>query len=153
MDRHFTNRHHQPDELIVGNLYFPYTVNDLLVGDELILVVVIEERYQQMLFFPADHAGYEIYLPHGVYSFLVLLVDIGLDDLLEADILAIGLPSALDLSGIDDINVESYDDIWGLLIDEPLQVGYGGPFYLDFVLLDTLEHPEFPSTLWELFSD
>jgi hypothetical protein len=154
VDKGFTTRQNQPGELIVGNFYFPYTVNYLLTGEELVLVIVTEEMNQQVLFFLADQEGYELFLPHGAYSFLVLLVAMaGIDDPFYADILAIGLPSAVDLSGIEDLLVEEYDDIWTLLIHEPLGVSYGGPFYLDFVLLDTFEHPELPDTLWQLFAN
>lgn len=157
IDRNFTTSINLPDELIFGNLYIPYSVANLLTGAELVLGVIIEEMTDQLLFFTADTEGYEIYLPHGIYSFLVLLVDvefIDLGDPLDADILAVGLPSAIDLTGIDDLTVEDYDDVvWDLLVDEPYQVGSGGPFYLDFIMLDTLEHPELPSQLWELFGD
>lgn len=153
VDKGFTVKQNVPDELIVGNFYFPYTVNNLLSGQELILVVVVDEGSQQVFFFPADYEGYELFLPHSAYSFLVLLVDVdGVNDPLYGDILAFGLPSAVDLSGIEDLLLEDYDDIWKLLIGDPLKVGYGGPFYLDFVLLDTFEHPEFPGSLLELFA-
>lgn len=153
VDRRFTTRQNQPNELIVGNFYLPHMVDDMLTGEEVALVIVIEELSQHVLFFPADRGGYELFLPHGIYSFLVLLMDmVDIDDPLYADILAVGLPSAVDLSGIDDLLVEDYDDVWELFVDEPLRVSYGGPFYLDFVLLDTFEHPEIPDTLWEFFA-
>ncbi len=152
VDQTFTASPYVESETVFGNLYIPDTVSPLLLGDELALVVVVEEQTEQVWVFPTFvETGYEITLPHGFYSFFVLLLDSDVEDLMDAEILAIGFPSDFDLSDIDELTLEDQDDVWDLLIFEPLPVSYGGPYFLDFLLLDTLENPDFPNFLWELF--
>jgi hypothetical protein len=156
IDRNFTSANYQTSELIYGNFYIPYSLNEILSDEEIALVLINEHRSDQFFFFTTDTGGYELYLPHGFYSFIVLIIDsefIDFVDPLDSDIMAIGLPSAIDLSGISDLSLDNYDDIWDFLIDEPIYVSHGGPYYLDFIMLDTDVHPEFPDTLWELFEE
>ncbi len=154
VDRNFTASAYVASELIFGNFYIPDTVEILMTGEELALVVVIEVQTQNMLFFPADPGfEYELYLPHGVYSFFVLLLDTDVDDLMDAEIFAIGFPSAVDMSNIEDFQLQTHDDVWELLDFDAYPVDFGGPYYLDFILIDTLDEPEFPTFLFELFLD
>lgn len=149
--RDFTVRHGEQYELIVGNLYVPFSVSEIMTGAEIVLVLVVEERQQNVLLFAADIEGYAIYLPHGLYSFYVFLMDADEDDLFDALIHAVGLPSGLDLSDVDTIDLEDHDDVWELVDTAPTPVLPGGPYYLDFILIDTLEVPEFPMFFSELF--
>jgi hypothetical protein len=149
--REFIVDEYQEVELIFGNLYLPEPLSEYLYGDEIALVLIVEEIEPEAVLFEADlDYGYEIYLPHGIYSFYVFVVDPDLDDLFDAEIYAIGLPSSLDLSGVEELTLEDADDIWEYLIDSPIPVSEGGPYYLDFILLDTDEVPEFPKSFSEL---
>lgn len=156
IEKKFTVSQFQEHETLFGNLYMPDTIEDLLVGGEIALVLVVEERYQEVLLFEADmDMGYQIDLPYGIYSIFVFIVDTDVDDLFDAMIYAIGFPCAehLDLSGIDTITAEDHEDIWNLVDDSPIKITRGGPFYLDFILVDTLEVPEFPQFFSEFLEE
>ncbi len=143
----------QASELVYGDLYLPQSIQDILVGDETAIVLVIEEAQSQVLLFTADvDNGYAINLPHGNYYFYTFIVDSDADDLLNAMIYAVGFPSGIDLSTIDRFTLDDHDDIWDYVNDVPYEIGPGGPYYLDFILIDTDEVPDFPvyfSELWE----
>jgi hypothetical protein len=151
--RDFTVQRGTAHELIVGNLYLPASVREILAGDEIVLVLVIEETQQGTYLFAADVAGYAIELPHGIYSFYIFLVDADADDLFDALIHAVGFPTGIDLSDSEGFELKSHDDIWTLVDNSPITVLPGGPYSLDFILIDTLEVPEFPMFFAELFED
>ena len=67
-------------------------------------------------------------------------------------IYAIGFPCAegIDLSDIDTITAEDHEDIWDILDDSPVKIIRGGPFYLDIIMIDTEEIPEFPQFFSEI---
>lgn len=144
----------QEYETLFGDFYIPDTIADIITGDEIALVLVIEEHYQQVLLFEADlDTGYQIDLPHGVYSVCVFLVDGDADDLFDAMIYAVGFQCAehIDLSDISTITVSDHEDIWDMLDDSPIEMTWHGPFYLDFILIDTEQIPEFPLFFSEFF--
>lgn len=150
----FTVPRAQPHEQIVGKLYYPSTISDIMWGDEVALMLFVEETGGQALLFAADpDAGYEVYLPHGLYSCHVLLMDGDSDDFLDAEIYAIGFPCVVDLSGIEQFQLDDPEDVWGIVSDLPHEITWGGPYRLDFVLVDTSEFPEFPMFFSELLVD
>ena len=113
--REFTVSTYQEYESLSGNLYIHSTLGEL--EDAVALVLVIEETTQQMVLFEADvDMGYEIDLPHGVYSIIIFLLDPEAEDLFSAEIYAIGFPCAgdIDLSGIGSFSVDDYEDVWEL---------------------------------------
>jgi len=64
----------------------------MVLGDEVPLVLIVEETHDQVFLFEADlETGYEIYLPHGSYSFYVFLVE---KDEKGAVATSIGLPNS-----------------------------------------------------------
>lgn len=141
---------YQVSELLYGNLYLPDTITDY-IGDPIPLVLIIEEIHQQVLFFAADlEAGYEVYLPHGIYSFFVFLMDADSEEFMDAEIHAVGFPSAVDLSDIARIDVDEHDDIWDIVISDPIEITSGGPYSLGFILIDTDREPELPRYFYEL---
>ncbi|MCB0180193.1 MAG: hypothetical protein KDI62_18325 [Anaerolineae bacterium] len=151
IDRKFTVPKRQIKALVFGDLYLPDTITDIITNDEIPLILIIEENQQQTLLFPADlENGYEIYLPQGRYSFYVFLMDLGVDDFLDAEIYAIGLPSREDLSDIRRIDVANHNDIWSIVSEAPIVISGGGKYYLDFILLDTDRVPEFPNFFGDL---
>jgi hypothetical protein len=140
-------------EWLFGRFYIPPDVNDQLTGEELALVLVVEEHQQQVLLFVADlDNGYEIELPYGTYSFYAFLVDATVDDLFDALIYAVGLPSQVDLSGFDTFVLEEGTTYFDLVQDVPYDITAGGPFYLDFVMIDPVNVPGFPQFFSELLS-
>lgn len=150
--REFAVAPYQQYETLFGNLYLPETLQDWIEDDEIVLVLVIEETGQQVMLFEADMNGYEIDLPHGNYSIFIFLMDPTEEDFLYAEIYAIGFPCAehIDLSNIGSFSTERYEDIWDFLDASPRQITRGGPFYLDFILIDTDEEPNFPKSFSEL---
>ena len=140
-------------ETLFGDLYLPETLQDFLLGDEIVLVLVIGEDNHEVILFEADiDTGYEIDLQHGLYSIFVFVMDPEEQDFLNATIFAVGLPCAedIDLSGIESFFLDEDEDIWNLVDLIPVEITRGGPFYLDFILFDTEQEPEFPLSLSEL---
>jgi hypothetical protein len=153
VERSLTVSRSQRYETLFGKLYVPDTIEDLLGGDEIALVLVIEERSQQAFLFETNlDEGYQIDLPYGIYSVFVFIVDSDEEDLFDAMIYAIGFPCAedIDLSDIDHITAEDHEDIWDIIDDSPVKITRGGPFYLDIILIDTEEIPEFPQFFSEI---
>lgn len=154
--KELTVSQYQEYQSLFGNLYIPDTIRNLMVGDEVALVLVIEETNQEVFLFEADvNKGYKIDLPHGVYSIFVFIVDAKAEDLFDALIYAVGFPCAedIDLSGIQSISVDNQEDILDLIDDTPIEITRGRPFYLDFILIDTDKIPEFPQFFSELLED
>ena len=153
VQKEFTVPEYQEYELILGNFFMTPMLMALLVDTEVPLVLIIEETQQQVFLFEADlDEGYEIDLAHGIYSFYVFLVDRGETDLLNSAIHAVGLPSRIDLSGVEDSLVED-EDVWNLVEDSPIEITRGGPYNLDFVLIDVDELPEFPKVFSQLWGE
>ncbi len=154
VDRGFTVPRAQPHAQVTGELYCPGTISESLYGDEVALMLIVEETEGQALLFAVDLDGeYELVLPHGLYSSYILLMDTEADDFLDAEIYAIGFPSAVDLSGIDQFTLEDPEHVWDMVSDAPWEVTWGGPYRLDFILIDTEEIQGFPRFLAELIED
>jgi hypothetical protein len=153
--KELTVSQYQEYQTLVGNLYIPDTIQNLMVGDEVVLVLVIEETNQEVFLFEADVEGYKVDLPHGVYSIFVFIVDARVEDLFDALIYAVGFPCAEDinLSDKQSISVDNHEDIWDLIDETPIEITRGGPFYLNFILIDTDEVPEFPQFFSEFLED
>ncbi len=146
----FTIPSYLEEELIIGNFYLDFILEIMVLGDEVPLVLIVEETHEQVFLFEADlETGYEIYLPHGTYSFYVFLVEKDEKELLNAEIYAVGFPSRIDLSLADTSQQEDID-AWELADDTPIEVTHSGPFMLDFVLIDVDELPNFPKYFSEL---
>ena len=124
----------QQSGTLFGSLYLPGTLQDRIQGDEIVLVLVIREDNQQVYLFETDMGGYEIDLPLGTYSISVFMVDPEEDDLFQAEIYAIGLPTAegVDLTGIESLSAQSYDDMHSLVSDAPVHVIPGRTVLLGF---------------------
>lgn len=150
----FTVPHHQVSELVVGTFYIPDSLEGVLRGDEVTLVLIVEQATQQVLFFAADlEAGYEVHLPHGIYSFFVFLMDSTANDFWDAEIYATGFPCTENLSGFGTIFTDDPDDIWNIVDDCPLAILSGGPYALDFILIDNESVPELPMFFSEILDN
>ena len=146
VEREFTSFEPQNQELVIGRLFLPHTILNVLSGDEIPLVLIIEEEEQQVVFFTADLIeGFEIYLPHAIYSIYVFLMDSSADNFQEAEIYAIGFPSSVDLSSVTEFSLED------IVYDAPIGIISGGSNILDIILVDTDQVPEFPRYFSELF--
>lgn len=142
---------------LFGNLYLPETLQNELVGDEIALVLVVGEgrNNDQTMLFEADiNNGYVIDLPFGLYSIFVFLLDPSAQDLLRAQIYAVGFPNAenVNLTGIGFIDVEKYDDIWTLVDLSPVRMMSRQPSFLDFILFDTAVETNLPVTFAEMLA-
>ncbi len=127
-----------------------------MVGDEIALVLVIEENNQQIFLFEADiNVGYEIDLPYGIYSIYVFLMDPEGPNLFDAAIYAIVFHCAehIDLSRIGSFSLAEYDNVWDLVDEIPIKITIGGPFYLDFILIDSDVEPDLPKSFSELLKE
>jgi hypothetical protein len=139
-------------ETVFGDFYIPLSVNNLLDGDEITLMMIIDEINQQPLIFEADlNQGYQVELPHSDYSFLAFLLDPDADSLYDALVYAVGLPSIADLTQIEEFYTDQHDDIFSFVTMDPLGVYGGGPYYLDFIMIDTDYVPEFPPFFGQFF--
>jgi hypothetical protein len=141
----FTVPTYQRYEVLFGDLYLDDTVRELLSGDEIPLVAIVEENQQQVLLFDTDLDGYEVDLPQGVYSICVFLVDADASTLFDSQVYAIGFPSAIDLSDAGGgFELDYYEDVWQIIDSSPVEIKEGGPYYLDFVVVDTTRLAENP---------
>lgn len=148
INREFTvSKQTQAYELITGKIYRPASISNFLTGYEIPLVLIIEETRREVLLFKTDlYLDYEIRLSHGIYSFFLLLMDSNSVDFYDAEIYAIGFPSTIDLSNTGQIYIRSHEDIWNWIDDSPQEITAGGPYILDFILVDTIEIPNFPQS-------
>ena len=140
---------------LFGNLYLPDTIQEILVGNEIALVLVVGENNDQVFLFEADiDNGYKIDLPFGLYSVFVFILDPTASDIFDAEIYAVGLPNAEDvnLTGIGSIDVENYEDIWSLVDMSPVRITSSQPSFLDFILFDTAVEKELPRSFSEIFA-
>lgn len=149
----FIDPRYQDYELILGEFYMT-PLSEALWSELVVpLVVVIEETTQQIVLFEADlEGGYEIELIPGIYSFYVLLVDRDASTLWDAEITALGLPSKMDLSSSEELP-EDDEDLLDFVDESPREITPGGPYILDFVLIDTDVLPEVPKYFSELFEE
>jgi len=147
---------YRPTGTIFGNLYFADTLQESLIGDEIVLVLVIGEDNDQFFLFEADlEHGYQIDLPLGLYSFFVFVLDPTAVDLFDAEIFGMGFPNAydIDLSGIHTVTLQDYEDIWSMIDTAPVRIASFDPSYLDFIVLNTAEEVDLPRSFSELFQD
>ena len=146
----------QQSGTLFGNFYLPESIQDLIEGDEIVLVLVVGADNEQTYLFEADIThGYEIDLPFGFYTVFVFVIDPEADDLFDAEIFAVGFPTAehIDLTGTDAFTLQDYDDIWDFVDLAPVKITRGGPFYLDFILFDTEVETDLPVSFSELFEE
>ena len=139
---------------INGRLFLPTSVGDTLMGDEIPLVLIVEETGQQTFLFEVElEAEFSIYLPPGIYSFYVFLMDSTSHDFYSAEIFAIGFPAKGGFSAVSDFELDDHDDIWNFIEDSPFDVTDPGMFNMDFILLDTAMVPEFPNYFSDMLGD
>lgn len=153
--KNVTGLQYQQTGTLFGKLYLPDTIQDALVGDEIALVLVIGEDNDQVFLFGADIInGYMIDLPFGLYSVFVFILDPTAVDLFDAEIYAVGFPNAenVNLTGVDFIDVENYNDIWSLVDMSPVRIVNSQPCFLDFILFDTDVETELPRSFSEIFA-
>jgi len=155
ISKNITGIQYQQSGTLFGKLYLPDTLQNTLVGDEVALVLVIGEDNDQVLLFEADmYNGYVIDLPFGLYSVFTFVLDPTAVDLFSAEIYGVGLPNAehIDLTGIDFIDVDNYDDILDLVDLSPVRIFSTQPCFLDFIVFDTDVETDLPRTFSEIFA-
>lgn len=151
--REATVRRNQAAETLYVRFFISQGLADALFGDELALVMVYDHASQEALLFAANvEGGCELFLPRGIYSVCAFLVDSEADDLYEAEIYALGLPSRYDMRRMESFTLDNADDVWQIVNDEPLQVASRGPFALDLIMLDPTV-VDFPETFSDLIED
>jgi hypothetical protein len=141
---------------LFGNFYLPHTIQDLIQVDDASLVLIVGADNEQTYLFEVDlRHGYEIDLPFGFYSIYVFVIDPEADDLLDADILAVGFPTAehIDLTDTEALTLQECANIWDIVDLIPVKITRDGPCYVDFILFDTEVETALPFSFSELFEE
>lgn len=106
----------EPPLMVAGSFFGEEFLDDVLVGDETVLLLAFDEDHQELYLFEFDLDGYAISLWPGNYSFYAIIVDPVLDE----EILGVGYPA---LDSLDDPN--------------PISLSGYGHIGLDILIFDT----------------
>jgi hypothetical protein len=149
INRNFTPSRQTYYENLFGNFYIPYTIGNILCGSEVFIVLLFDQMEQQVLLFEADIGGYDIELPYGNYYSYVFLMDGEDPNFFDAEIYAVGFPCArhIDLSHVENFETRN---IWGLVDSGSIRINRGGPFVLDFIMIDTYQEQHLPQYFSEI---
>lgn len=132
-------------EFVFGNLFLPDTIQELLSGDKVLLLMVYRKTTRNLLLSKLDaDTGYMLDLPHGLYSFFVLVLDAGARDLLDSRIYAVGIPCKENLNRpeLEKFYLEHPADILEFVDPAPIEIKRGGPFYLNLIVIGTEKIPD-----------
>lgn len=152
----FTASTYEEYEFVFGNLFLPDTVQELLSGDKVLLLMVYGKTTRNLLLSELDaETGYMLDLPHGLYSFFALVLDAGARDLLDSRIYAVGLPCKANLNSpeLEKFYIEHPADILEFVDPAPINIKCGGPFYLNLILIDAEKIPDCPMLFSEFLQE
>lgn len=152
----FTASTYEEYEFVFGNLFLPDTVQELLSGDKVLLLMVYRKTTRNLLLSELDaETGYMLDLPHGLYSFFALVLDAGARDLLDSRIYAVGLPCKANLNSpeLEKFYIEHPADILEFVDPAPINIKCGGPFYLNLILIDAEKIPDCPMLFSEFLQE
>lgn len=138
---------------VTGRFYLPDSIAEELLGDEVALLLAIEETGEDSFLFEVNiKSGYQLDLPYGIYSFYVFLLDGYAENFFEATLYAMGLPVNVALPDVDELDLDDNNYVWNLVDDVPLDLSPEYDSYLiDFVFIDSLMLPGQPNSISELF--
>lgn len=152
----FTSSTCEECEFVFGNLFLPDTVQELLTGDKVLLLMVYRKKTRDLLLSELEaDTRYMLDLPHGLYSFFALVLDAGARDLLNSRIYAIGLPCKENLNRPEHERffLENPADIREFVDPAPIDIKRGGPFYLNLIMIDAEKIPDYPMLFSEFLQE
>lgn len=136
---------------IGGRLFFPDELSQLVSDGDIVLALVLDVHFDRLALFQADpDVEFLLTLEPGSYLFYMFVLAPDADDIYASSIDGVGFPSAIDLSSIDNILLDNYEDVGALIDDRPIDLPPGGPYQQDFVVLDALDLEDVPDTLDQL---
>jgi hypothetical protein len=133
-------------EFVFGNVFLSDTTQELLTKDRVLILIVYSKTTQNLLLSElAVDIRYMIDLPHGKYSFFVLILDAKAKSLLDSKIYAIGFPCKGDLNNpeLENVYLEHPFNTRDFIDATPIEIKHGGPFYINLIVMDTSEIPDF----------
>ncbi|AKB77385.1 hypothetical protein MSHOH_0902 [Methanosarcina horonobensis HB-1 = JCM 15518] len=152
----FTASTYEDCEFVFGNLFLPDTVQELLSRDKVLILMVYRKTTRNLLLSELEaDARYMLDLPHGLYSFFVLVLDAGAKDLLDSRIYAVGLPCKENLNRpeLEKFYLEHPADIREFVDSAPIDIKRGGPFYLNLIMIDAEKIPDCPMLFSEFLQE
>lgn len=152
----FTDSTCEECEFVFGNFFLPDTVQELLTGDKVLLLMVYRKKTRDLLLSELEaDTRYMLDLPHGLYSFFALVLDAGARDLLNSRIYAIGLPCKENLNRPEHERffLENPADIREFVDPAPIDIKRGGPFYLNLIMIDAEKIPDYPTLFSEFLQE
>ncbi|HIH73964.1 MAG TPA: hypothetical protein HA306_01285 [Methanosarcina sp.] len=143
-------------EFVFGNLFLPDTVQELLSGDKVLLLMVYGKKTRNLLLSELDaDTRYMLDLPHGLYSFFALVLDAGARDLLDSRIYAVGFPCKGNMNHpeLEKFYLEHPANIREFIDPTPIDINRGGPFYLNLIMVDAESIPDCPTIFSEFMQE
>jgi hypothetical protein len=151
VQKNFTVSSSQNYGLVQGKIFVSDSTSNILYGDEIALIFIIDELNEDMIVFQAELSReFNICLPNGIYSFYAFLLDSNADTLYDAEIFAVGLPFLFDLNDADQLYLEKAEDIYELIENSPVEISDSGTYRIDLILIDVENVPNFPRFFSEL---
>lgn len=152
----FTASAYEECEFVFGSLFLPDTVQELLSGDKVLILMVYRRTSRNLLLSELDaDTRYMLDLPHGLYSFFALVLDAGARDLLDSRIYAVGLPCKENLNRpeLEKFYLDHPADIREFVDPTPIDIKRGGPFYLNLIMIDAEKIPDCPMLFSEFLEE
>jgi hypothetical protein len=123
----------QEPPVTVGGDFLLEESLDWLYGDEIVLLLVLDENYEtygEFYLFDFDFNGYSVSLWPGDYSFYALVLDPESPTLFEAEIMAVGYPDFDELQDPNPISVSGYGYVEMDMLVFDREAFYDVPQYL-----------------------
>lgn len=152
----FTASTHEECEFVFGSLFLPDTVQEILSGDKLLLLMVYRKKTRNLLLSELEaDTRYMLDLPHGQYYFFALVLDAEARNLLDSTIYAVGLPCKENLNRpeLEKFYLEHPAEILEFVDPAPIDIKRGGPFYLNLILIDAEKIPNCPMLFSEFLEE
>lgn len=152
----FTGSAYEECEFVFGSLFLPDTVQELLTGGKVLLLMVYRKKTRDLLLSELEaDTRYMLDLPHGLYYFFALILDAGARDLLDSRIYAIGIPCHENLNRpeLERFYLEHPADIWEFVDPAPIDIKQGGPLYLNMIMIDAEQIPDYPMLFSEFLQE
>ena len=73
--------------------------------------------------------------------------------MLDSPLYGLGIPTDMDLDGVERLEVEDLNDIQELILDAPLEVSGGQRYAVELLVLDPREFPDLPQHFGDLFGE
>ena len=140
-------------ELVFGGVFLPDTVEELLSRDKILILMVYNQNTGDFLLAKLDmDLKYMLDLPCGQYSFFAFIMDAETENFLDSTVYAIGIPCKENRNNpeLEEFYHESQADVFEFIELNPINIGRGGPFYINLIMVDAREIPNCPMLFSEL---